>query len=232
MCPKCLSIALPIFMDNFQNESCKTGMHSLALTASSFAANPIIPKASASAVSQLNSLDIKSTTLHIDAAQPKALNGYRKQGNTPPALNQSFQNPSTMSFKRSNSFSSSALPLVSSPQFKPTSTILNHGSSLLIAVRPDCYKSPIPNCGVRMSGREVQYILTTGVAAVGVGVCIGTAGWMCPVAATTVAGATGLLAEMLRDAVGRGNCVYIDTTFEKFHRVISCNSGRLIRQAW
>ncbi len=205
----------------------------LVLAASSFAASPIIPKALASAVSQSNSLDIESTVVHIDAVQPKTLDGYRKQGDTPTASNQSFQNLSTMSLKRSNSFSSSVLPLVSSPQFNPTSTtMLNHGSSLLIAVRPDCYMSPLPNCGTRMSGREVQHILTTGVAVTGAGLCYGTAGVACSLATVVVAGATNFFAEMLRDAVGRGNCVYIDTTFKRFHRVIDCNSGRLIRQAW
>lgn len=145
----------------------------LALTASSFAANPIIPKVSASAVSQSNSLDIKSTTVRIDAAQPKALNGYRKQGNTPAALNQSFQNPSTMFLKRSNSISSSTLPLVSSQEFKPTSTILNHALILLTATTADpAFAATQEHRVESKSNRPDTQMLLAGEASLGRGIYI------------------------------------------------------------
>lgn len=125
-----------------------------------------------------------------------------------------------------------ALPPTLPSHFKHSPTTLNRELPFLMAIRPDCYRVPMPNCGLRMSGREVQYILTGGVAVAGIKICAGTAGTQCHIAAAIIGSASSFFTEILREELGRGNCLYIDTVFRQYHRVVKCNSGRSVRDVF
>jgi len=97
-----------------------------------------------------------------------------------------------------------------------------------MAIRPDCYRSPLPNCGVRMSNREAGLLVTGGISATAA-VC----GSYAPVCAAFLTGPLGgVLGENIRNEIGRGNCIYIDGTFNRYNRIIKCKNGKQVKRLW
>jgi hypothetical protein len=112
-------------------------------------------------------------------------------------------------------------------------TLIGTTAPPAMAIRPDCYKGPQPNCGLRMSNREAQIVITSGVIAGGAVVCTASAGALCPAVVGILSVLIGgTLGEDIKNEIGRGNCIYIDNTWNRYHRIIDCNNGRLIRQLW